>query len=71
MPRIIESTSLADQVLARLAGQYAGRVSIPDAFLDADPLVLQKAMELADDNIFRMVVDEDGSITVYNHNVWE
>lgn len=69
MVRIYESTNLADVMQTRAAEWYKRNV-LPRAFRNTDPKILLHAAKLADGDWRRCIIEDDGSITVCNNQVW-
>ena len=69
MVRIYESTTLADVMQTKAAEWYKRNV-LPKAFRNAHPDVLVRAAKLSNGDWQRCIIEDDGSITVCNNQVW-
>lgn len=69
MVRVGEVVSLA-RTIERDAVRWYADNSVPNAFRGLNPMVLAEARLLCGGDWSRCVIDDDGSVTVYNHAMW-
>lgn len=69
MATIASAAYLTQKMIDEAVDWYI-QTRVPRRFVGAHPLVLARAKAIAGGNWQRCVLDEDGSITIYNHPQW-
>jgi hypothetical protein len=70
VPKVRDSTGIAQTILDDAAAWYATHTGIPKTFDKVHPLVMQKAMELARGDVHRLIIDDNMTVTVVNSPAW-
>lgn len=67
MAKIFEMVELADSVIASAVSKYG---DMPTIFGTVNKTLLKESLSMAEGNIRRLTVEDDGSILVWNTGVW-
>ena len=69
MPTLGDVMKLGRRIEKDATGWYSAH-RVPEAFRRAHPMVVARAALESGEDWRRCVIDDDGSITVFNHIVW-
>jgi hypothetical protein len=67
--RLADAAEVDERMIAQMVGYY-DHAPLPPAFACCDRRVVRRALRLADGNVHRCVVEDDGAITVTNAPCW-